>query len=308
MTVPNRWLLYLYKLPTAKGAARLGLWRQLKKSGALSLKTSAYLLPDTVEHHERLQWLAQKVRDAKGEATIIHVTEIEGLSNVEIVQQFNQARAQDYEALLSTLNKLTFKSKKKPNAAFFAVHEKVNHQFEEIRKIDFFKCPRAQDVQMLLTRVNGVRDKSKSVTSVLSTKKFQGKTWLTRPRPEVDRVASAWLIRKCIDPKGKFIFGAHSGNHPEAIPYDMYEAEFSHHGDDCTFETLIKRFGINDEALVKIGEMVHDTDLDDGKFSTVECFGIHQVLKGWAKSGLSDHEILSKGGDCFDALYQQLKK
>jgi len=96
MIAPNKWILLLYGLPTKKGAARVNLWRQLKKCGALPLKTSAYLLPDKPEHHERLQWLAQQVRDGGGEATIIHVTEIEGLPSEDIVRQFNEARATDY--------------------------------------------------------------------------------------------------------------------------------------------------------------------------------------------------------------------
>src|SRR5207244_8084952 len=91
MIAPNKWILLLYGLPAKKGAARVSLWRQLKKCGALPLKTSAYLLPDKPELYERLQWLAQQVRDRGGEATIIHVSEIEGLSNDEIVRQFNQA-------------------------------------------------------------------------------------------------------------------------------------------------------------------------------------------------------------------------
>jgi len=116
------------------------------------------------------------------------------------------------------------------------------------------------------------------------------------------------LIRKFIDPKARFIFASDPAKYPDAIPYDMFEVEFSHHGDDCTFETLVKRFGIPDKAVLKIAEMVHDTDLEDGKFQTTECVGIDQILKGWAKKGLSDKELLERGGECFDALYQQLRK
>src|SRR5437870_1559797 len=160
---PNKWILLLYGLPTKKGAARVNLWRQLKKCGALPLKTSAYLLPDKLEHHERLQWLAQQVRDGGGEATIIHVTEIEGLSNEAIVRQFNEARATDYGALLVSLNELIAQNKKRPGESLAADLEKLTRQFEEIRKIDFFDCSRAQDAQMLLKRAAGLRDgKSKS--------------------------------------------------------------------------------------------------------------------------------------------------
>jgi len=306
--VPNQWLLLMYGLPAKKGAARVNLWRQLKKCGALSLKTSAYLLPDKPEYHERLQWLAQQVRDGGGEATIIHVTEIEGLRDEDIVRQFNEARAVDYDELLPALTQLIAQNRKRPGESFRVDLEKLARQFEEIRKIDFFDCPRAQDAQMLLKRAAGMRDGKSKTGPRLASRKFIGKTWLTRPRPEIDRVGSAWLIRKFIDPKAKFVFSTNPATHPGAIPYDMFEAEFSHHGDNCTFETLVERFGLADKAVLKIAKMVHDTDLEDDKFQTVECMGIDQVLKGWAKSGLSDEELLERGGECFDALYQQLRK
>jgi len=308
VAIPSKWLLLLYGLPAKKGAARVNLWRQLKKCGALPLKTSAYLLPDKPEHYERLQWLAQQVRDGGGEATIIHVTEIEGLGNEDIVRQFNQARALDYGALLPVLTELVARNRKRPGESFAADLEKLNAQFEEIRRIDYFDCPRAQDAQMLLKRADGLRNTGSKISASLAAKRFKGKTWLTRPRPEIDRAGSAWLIRKFIDPKASFIFDGDPARHPGAIPYDMFEAEFSHHGDDCTFETLVKRFHIADKAVLKIARMVHDADLEDGKFQAVECVGIDRVLKGWAKNGLSDEELLRRGGECFDALYQHLKK
>jgi hypothetical protein len=308
VTIPNKWILLLYGLPTKKSAARVNLWRQLKKCGALPLKTSAYLLPDKAEHHERLQWLAKQVRDGGGEATIIHVTEIEGLASDDIVRQFNEARAVDYAALLPALTELIARNRKRADESFTADLEKLTRQFEEIRKIDFFDCSRAQDAQMLLKRAAGLRGGKSKNAPPLAAKKFTGKIWLTRPRPEIDRVGSAWLIQNFIDPKARFIFSTDAAKHSDAIPYDMFEVEFSHHGDDCTFETLVKRFGITDKAVLKIAEMVHDTDLEDGKFQTTECVGIDQVLKGWARSGLSDEELLKRGGECFDALYQQLKR
>ncbi|HEX4644955.1 MAG TPA: Chromate resistance protein ChrB, partial [Verrucomicrobiae bacterium] len=153
----NKWLLLLYGLPAKKGAARVNLWRRLKKCGALPLKTSAYLLPDQAGHHERLQWLAQQVRDGGGEATIIHVTEIEGLGHEDIVRQFNEARAADYEALLPALAGLVARNRKRAGESFAAELEKLARQFEDLRKIDFFDCPRAQDAQMLLQRAGTLR-------------------------------------------------------------------------------------------------------------------------------------------------------
>src|SRR5215510_1102922 len=138
VTAPTKWILLLYGLPTKKGAARVNLWRQLKKCGALALKTSAYLLPDKAEHHERLQWLAQQVRDVGGEATIIHVTEIEGLNHEDIVRQFNETRGADYAELLMALNELIAQNKKRVGDTFASDVERLTRQFEDIRKIDFF--------------------------------------------------------------------------------------------------------------------------------------------------------------------------
>jgi hypothetical protein len=137
---------------------------------------------------------------------------------------------------------------------------------------------------------------------------YKNKTWVTRPRPEIDRVGSAWIIHKFIDPGAKFVFSDTPASQPEAIPYDMLDVEFSHHGDCCTFETLIDRFGIRDRAVLRLAELIHDADLEDDKFHRVEGFGVEQIFKGWAKQGLADLEILCKGFECFEALYAQFKR
>jgi hypothetical protein len=159
---------------------------------------------------------------------------------------------------------------------------------------------------MLLRRAEGPRHLRKLPT--LDLKEYRGKTWLTRPRPEIDRVGSAWLIRRFIDPRAKFVFAAAVPSNHEVLPFDMVDVEFSHHGDCCTFETLIRRFGIEDKAIRKIGEMIHDADLEDSKFQRLECIGIDRVLKGWAKSGMNDDQILSHGFECFDGLYSFLQR
>src|SRR5439155_23433937 len=142
----------------------------------------------------------------------------------------------------------------------------------------------------------------------LEAKNYRGKTWLTRPRPEIDRVESAWLIRRFIDPRANFLFAAAVPSNREILPFDMVDVEFSHHGDCCTFEILIRRFGIEDKAVKKIGEMIHDADLEDSKFQRSECIGIDRVLKGWAKEGVPDDEILRRGFGGFDALYAFLQR
>lgn len=303
------WILLMYSLPTKRGSARVGIWRHLKKSGALPFKTSAYLMPNRPDLMERFQWLAQQVHDAGGEATLARVSEVEGLSQEEIIRQFNDARAKDYTELADPLNELIARHRKKPDDTLLPELEKLRRQFEEVKRIDFFQCPRAQDVASLLERAASLPAKPQGgkTLRVLSPRRFAGRTWLTRPRPEIDRVGSAWLIRHFIDAKARFVFATAPAMHPDAIPYDMMGVEFTHHGEDCTFETLLKRFDLSDKALQKLGEMIHDADLEDGKFQTIEAFGLDRVFKGWGRLGLSDDEILARGFQCFDALYEFLK-
>ena len=300
------WLLLLFSLPTNRNTERVAVWRRLKKMGAVQIKTSTYLLPDEPAQYEQFQWLAQQIRDYGGDSTLVRAQEIEGLIKEKVVSLFNTARDKEYADLRKALQGFISRGRKS-NADFAAAElERLTKQFRELRQIDFFDSPRGHDVAMLLRRAEGPRRSAKLQT--LDVRQYRGKTWLTRPRPEIDRVGSAWLISKFIDPKARFVFAPTARAVPEAIPFDMLDAEFSHHGNCCTFETLVKRFAILDKALTKIGEMIHDADLDDAKFQRIECIGIDRVLKGWAKEGLPDEEILRRGFDCFDALYAFLQR
>jgi hypothetical protein len=305
------WLLLLFSLPAGSGTARVGVWRKLKKSGALPFKTSAYLLPNRPDLVERFQWLAQQVKDAGGEATLLFVTELEGFSREEMVRQFNEGRTADYAELSTTLNELIARHRKKPDETLQSDLEKIRRRFEEIRLIDFFTCPAGETVLLLIERAAALpesrRKPGKAATTILDRKQYARKIWLTRPQPAIDRVGSAWLITRHIDAGARFVFSADPATHPSAIPFDMTGVEFTHHGDDCTFETLLKRFAIKDRILGKIGQMIHDADLEDGKFQTVEAYGLDRVFKGLARLGVCDAEILVRGFPCFDALYQFLK-
>jgi hypothetical protein len=300
MELPRSWLLLLYGLPAKQSSERVSLWRKLKKLGAVQLKNSAYLLPDSSNHFEKFQWLAKQVRDDGGDATLIRVTEVEGLSGEQIAELFRKARSDDYAELRKKIVKARGRSGADADA--------FRLRFNEVRQIDFFDSPKAHEVEMALRWTESVSVAKESRGKKLNAKKFQGKTWLTRPKPEIDRVGSAWLIRRFIDSQARFVFSTDPKKFPDAIPYDMVDVEFTHHGDDCTFETLVKRFDLRDKALNAIAEMIHDADLEDGKFQRPECVGIDRVLKGWARLGLSDEQLLEKGGECFDALYEHLRR
>ena len=303
---PTSWLLLLFSLPTKRGTERVAVWRRLKKIGAVQITTSTYLLPDVPAQYEQFQWLAQQIRDYGGDATLIRAQEIEGLTRDKVVSLFNTARDKEYVDLKKALQKLLSGRRKSSADLAAADLERLTKQFRDLRAIDFFESARGHEVAMLLRSAEGPKHTPK--LQILNAKQYQRKTWLTRPRPEIDRVGSAWLIAKFIDPKAKFVLAPTARAIPGAIPFDMIDAEFSHHGEDCTFETLRKRFGIQEKVAHKIGEMIHDADLDDAKFQRVECVGIDRLLKGWRKQGLKDQEILRRGFECFDALYAFLQR
>jgi hypothetical protein len=297
------WLLLLYSLPPNTGALRLSLWRQLKRLGAVSLKTSASVLPDRPDLYESFQWLAQRVREQGGNATLVRANDVDGVSDDELIAMFQEARTADYVEVIEAVRQLLPLKGKKSKTGPEEL-EKLASRFQTIRQIDFFDCPKAADVEMLLRRLDGAASGAEAKS--LSIKNYQKRTWLTRPRPEVDRVGSAWLIQRFIDSKATFVFATDASAHPTALPYDMVGVEFGHHGDDCTFETLIKRFTLDDSGLKKIAAIIHDADLGDGRHGTHDGAGLLAIFRGWAQMGWTDHDILVRGFDCFDALYRQL--
>jgi hypothetical protein len=299
------WLLLLYSLPAHRNTARVAVWRRFKKIGALQLTTSTYLLPDQPAHHEHFQWLTKLIRDSGGDATLVRVREIEGTPSEKLIEMFDHAREKEYAVIGKALRTLTGKKRAKKDLSDEL--ERLRRQFRDVRAVDFFHSSRGHEIEMQFGKIEEKR-KAKGILPKIDPKVYRDRIWLTRPRPEIDRVGSAWLIQKFIDPDARFAFASKVSAQPDAVSFDMLDAEFSHVSEDCTFETLTKRFAIRDKAVQKIGEMIHDADLEDDKFQRVECVGIDRVLKGCASEGLPDEEILRRGFECFDALYSFLQR
>ena len=295
------WLLLVFSLPARQASRRVEVWRKLRRYGALPLRSSGYLLPATGENHERFQWLAAAVRKYKGEASVVQVSNIDDLPSPRLVQLFLEARAGDYQALLRELQKQTGASR--PSAAQLT---RWRRRFHEITAIDFFHSPLRSRVESLLERLETGAPAAVPTGGKRMRKEYRGRTWITRPRPGIDRVSSAWLIRRFIDPQAKFAFlGARQA--AGAIPFDTFLAEGSgHRGDDCTFETLRKEFTIRDAKVAAIAEIIHDADLGDEKFARPEGAGLDRVLIGWAQQGMPDDELLRRGMDLIEALYHAL--
>jgi hypothetical protein len=304
------WLFFMFHLPAPGATARMSVWRKLQKYGALAWKNSAYALPHTPANLEKFQWLAAEIRKYRGDASIVEVARIEGHPDREIVALFNQARARGYEELIRDLRLALRQTAGRSKAQQIAHFARLNRRWTEIAATDVFGCDRRKAAEALLKELEA-RSRSDAATAGSGRRnntaaEYRGRVWMTRPRPEVDRVGSAWLIRHFIDSRARFVFSADAEARPGAVRFDMFEGEFTHVGDDCTFETLLKRFKLRDKRLREIAQIIHDADLDDGKFGRGEGKAIDLITKGWAKMDWNDEEILRRGFELFDALYLTL--
>jgi hypothetical protein len=182
---------------------------------------------------------------------------------------------------------------------------RLRSRFQEIVEVDFFHSPLQKRVSELLAKADAARVKAPiPETRKIDPRDYENRVWVTRPRPGVDRCASAWLIRRFIDSKARFVFASEEQVPRGAVPFDMFhETGFGHRGDNCTFETLQKEFRIRDRRVKVISEMIHDADLADDKFGRKEGYGIDEVLKGWARQGISDQELLARGTQLIEGLY-----
>lgn len=300
---PAPWLLLMFSLPAKQASGRVEVWRKLKKYGALPLKTSGYLLPNRPENQERFEWLATALRNYKGQASVAQVQALDDLPSEKLVQLFIQARSKDYENLIRETKRLVSGSKRQPGEL-----ARLRRRFQEITVIDFFNSPLRGRVEALLESADSIGQTKAIPESGRKIKKqYLDRVWMTRPRPGIDRVSSAWLIRRFIDSNACFIFGNEPKEHSDAIPFDMFQTGgFGHRGDDCTFETLRKEFAIRDPKVAAIAEIIHDADLADEKFGRTEGSGLDRVLIGWAQDGVSDDELLRRGMEMIEGLYQSL--
>jgi hypothetical protein len=283
------WLLLMFSLPAKQASQRVDVWRKLKKYGALSLRTSGYFLPNTPENQERFEWLATAIRKYKGHASVAQVHALDDLPGDELKQMFVAARSKDYDTLVRDLKNVAAKVKREPGEI-----ARFRRRLQEIVAIDFFNSPLRSRSEVLLESLDSIAESKAIPASGRKTKKeYLDRVWVTRPRPGIDRVSSAWLIRRFVDANAQFVFANNPREYPDAVPFDMYQAGgFGHRGEDCTFETLRKEFAIRDKRVESIAEMIHDADLSDDKFGRTEAVGLDRVLIGWAQQGISDDELL----------------
>ena len=275
------WLLLTFTLPAKRASQRVEIWRKLQRYGAVALGNSGYLLPNNSATRERFEWLAIAIRKYSGEASVVMVQSIDNLSVPQLKARFAETRAREYEELIAELQELAAIPRHKQASRL----GRIPGRFREIVEVDFFNSPLQKRVDKMLARAESVPSHEVKAAR-LNPKDYLGRVWVTRPRPGIDRSASAWLIRCFIDRKARFTFAPEDKVPRDAVPFDMFHSGgFGHRGEDCTFETLLSSFRIRDRKVGVIAQIVHDADLFDEKFGRKEGLGIDAVLNGWANRG-----------------------
>lgn len=290
--------------------------RRLQQIGALGLKNSAYLLPENDETLEDTQWLCQEIKQEGGEVWLFRVELISGLTNESLVEAFCAIRNQDYSELLEVGKKLLQNLTEQTEMSqlldstiepdYDQQWRKLNRHYQEVKRIDFFNASGQKDLEEIMNSIDNIlHKKTKAIANKPLLVDLKSRTWVTRRGIKIDRIACVWLIERFIDPQAKFRFvdlDTYSHQATE-IRFDMFEGEFTHEGDQCTFEVLLNHIASNDLALKAVGEVIHDIDLKDGKYQRPEAIGILQVIEGILLRHKDDLKRLEEGKNIFESLY-----
>jgi hypothetical protein len=312
----GRWLLLIHQIPPKPDYYRVKVRRRLQRMGAVALKNSVYVLPSREDTVEDFRWLLREIVAEGGEATICEGQVIEGITPAELVALFLAERETEYAAVAAAAQSLDAKAKipaedPERRSQLEAELTQLRQRLDQIGAVDFFRAPARRGAERALNAVESRLRKAgaRGNGTAQGGNAMRGKTWVTRRDVHIDRIASGWLIRRFIDPKARFKFTDAKTYQPRAgeVSFDMFEAEYTHEGDHCTFETLLQRAGLRDRALRAIGEIVHDIDCKDEKFGREEVPGIAALVRGLTRAYPDDNTRLERGAAAFDDLYASLR-
>ncbi|WP_052812705.1 chromate resistance protein ChrB domain-containing protein [Desulfonatronum thioautotrophicum] len=317
---PGAWLLCIHNIPPKPAYLRAKAARRLSTLGAVALKNAVYVLPDGDRQRDGLLWLSKEIEEGGGRAFVCLAgfdVAIGGMDDGRIKALFVEARDAQYRELAAEIQPL-FEALGEPHEADEARRgetaawlAQVRSRFEAIVAVDFFGAPGREVVEGILAGTEkwlrlaaAGEEEGPETDTALRPEDYQGRTWVTRPGVHVDRIASAWLIRRFIDPEAGFRFDAKTVS-PRDVRFDMAEAEFTHEGAECTFEVMLRRFGLlDDPALKSMGVIIHDIDLEELHPARPESPGIAALLTGIALRTNDDQERLNQGFQVLDSLLQ----
>jgi hypothetical protein len=299
----TEWLLLLHQISPKPAYLRAKVLRRLNQLGALPIKNSAYLILQNEANLEDFQWLRGEIEQQGGAAWLFRTKAIAGLSDDSIREAFRELRRPDYEELIGTARALI------TAGITESEWQKLRHRAEDLRRIDFFEAPGRDELEAIMDQIERTLRPPTDPVARPRLAGLSGATWVTRRGVKVDRTASAWLIRRFIDPAARFVFVepekyTHS---PGELRFDMYEGEFTHEGDACTFEVLLDASGRrSDPALAAIAEMIHDLDLRDTRYQRPETPGVAAMIDGIMKRHSDDVRRLEDSAALYDSLYASL--
>ena len=302
------WLLLLHQIPPSPPYLRAKVLRRLNRLGALAIKNSAYIIPETDETMEDIQWLRFEISQDAGETWLFRADPLAGMTTETLVASFRQVRSQDYKQLLDEavpiLNAIQGGDLQESE------RRKLQRRFDDVRRIDFFEAPGREEMETMMQTIDkaaGAPQRQPAAKPDLGD--LKGRTWVTRRGVKVDRIATAWLIRRFIDPAAQFRFVDQDRYQHSAreIRFDMFEGEFTHEGDFCTFEALLRYVKLEDPGLAAVAEIVHDIDLKDEKYQRPETNGIAAMIAGLAALHSEDERRIDDGGRIFDAAYAGIR-
>lgn len=300
----NTWLALLHQLPAKPPYLRVKIWRRLQSIGAIPLKNAVHLLPNTERSQAAFSTLLHEITSSGGEAILAELTLLDGQSDPEVRTLFDTARDADYDDLAQSARRLL-----ETGPATSAEIAKLQKRLEDIGRIDFFGAHGRQEAEAALTELDRRRYQHPDVTRTAPAETPQDLTnriWVTRSGVHVDRIACAWLIQRFIDPQARFRFVDSRTHAPEPgeLRFDMADAEFTHEADRCSFETLLLRASlIDDPALQAIGEIIHELDIADGKFTRPETAGLGAMLSGVCASTDDDLQRIALASDALNQFH-----
>lgn len=296
MKPDGRWLLLIHQLPPKPDYFRVKVWRRLQAIGAVAIKNSVYALPFTPQATEDFQWLRKEITSGGGEASVCRAAFVDGLTDPQIEALFRAARDAEYAEVTRGAERVD-----SPSEA-----ARLERRLREVAALDHFGATGRKTAEAAVAKLKASRA---GATRGKRERRVRGQTWVTRPDVRVDRIASAWLIKRFIDPKARFVFvGAEGEARHGAVSFDMFDGDYTHEGDRCTFETLLQRFGLEqDDALRAVAEIVHDVDCKDEKFARAETPGFARLIAGIVKRHARDEARIERGTELLNDLYESLQ-
>ena len=300
------WLLLVHQIPPKPAYLRAKVLRRLLQLGAVPLKKSAYLLPSGDGPLEDFEWLRREIVEQGGDAWILQGRLRAGMTDEQARDAFRRVRADEFAALTEQARTLLDKARDDGSnrEALGAEWRRLGRRVQAAARLDFFDAPGREELEMLMETIDRTLHPQTRVPS--SGEALRGRTWMTRRGVKVDRISSAWLIRRFIDPAAAFVFADPNGAPApsDVVRFDMFEGEFTHDGDLCTFEVLLRASTrADDPALQAIAQVVHDLDLKDDRYQRPETAGVAALIHGIISRHADDERRLGEGATLLDALY-----